>query len=80
MSILVNRENRVLVQGLTGREGRFHAEQMMVTPGRGARMSSAFRFSTPALKQSPKPERTRALFLCRPWLQPTRPARPLLRA
>ena len=29
MSILVNRENRVLVQGLTGREGRFHAEQMM---------------------------------------------------
>ena len=44
MSILVNRENRVLVQGLTGREGRFHAEQMMaygtrivagVTPGKG---------------------------------------------
>ena len=78
MSILVNRENRVLVQGLTGREGRFHAEQMMAY---GTRIvASAFRFSTPALKQSPKPERTRALFLCRPWLQPTRPARPLLRA
>src|SRR5256885_2669720 len=28
MSILLSRESRVLVQGLTGREGSFHAEQM----------------------------------------------------
>jgi len=28
MSILVNRETRVLVQGITGREGRFHTAQM----------------------------------------------------
>lgn len=44
MSILVNRETRVLVQGITGREGSFHAEQMIrygtkvvagVTPGKG---------------------------------------------
>ena len=44
MSILVNSETKVIVQGLTGREGRFHAEQMMkygtkvvagVTPGKG---------------------------------------------
>lgn len=44
MSILVNRETRVLVQGITGREGRFHTAQMAaygtrvvagVTPGRG---------------------------------------------
>ncbi len=44
MSILVNRDSRVVVHGLTGREGRFHAEQMMaygtrivagVTPGKG---------------------------------------------
>lgn len=44
MSILVNAESRVLVQGITGREGRFHTEQMLkygtrvvggVTPGRG---------------------------------------------
>lgn len=44
MSILVNKESRVLVQGLTGHEGRFHAEQMIaygtkvvagVTPGKG---------------------------------------------
>jgi malate-CoA ligase subunit alpha len=44
MSILVNAETRVLVQGITGRIGRFHAEEMLdygtnvvggVTPGKG---------------------------------------------
>ena len=44
MSILVNKDSRVLVQGITGREGLFHASQMMdygtqvvagVTPGKG---------------------------------------------
>ena len=44
MSILVDRETRLLVQGVTGREGAFHAEQMQaygtvivagVTPGKG---------------------------------------------
>lgn len=44
MSILVDNSTRVLVQGITGREGRFHARQMLsygtnivagVTPGRG---------------------------------------------
>ena len=44
MSILVNRENRLLVQGITGREGSYHAMRSMeyganlvagVTPGRG---------------------------------------------
>jgi succinyl-CoA synthetase alpha subunit len=44
MSILVNKETRVLVQGITGREGSFHAAQMIaagtevvagMTPGRG---------------------------------------------
>lgn len=44
MSILVNRDTKVIVQGITGRQGLFHAEQMMeygtkivggVTPGRG---------------------------------------------
>ncbi len=44
MSILVNKDTRVLVQGITGREGAFHSEQMLaygtkvvagVTPGKG---------------------------------------------
>jgi len=44
MSILVNKETRVIVQGITGREGSFHATQMLaygtqvvagVTPGKG---------------------------------------------
>src|SRR6188472_2291373 len=48
MSILVNRETRLLVQGITGREGGFHAQQMQdygtnivagMTPGRGGQMA-----------------------------------------
>jgi succinyl-CoA synthetase alpha subunit len=44
MSILVNKDTRLLVQGITGREGTFHTEQMIeygtnvvsgVTPGKG---------------------------------------------
>lgn len=44
MSIFVNRDTRLLVQGITGREGSFHAAQMLaygtrvvagVTPGKG---------------------------------------------
>ncbi|HEY5488378.1 MAG TPA: succinate--CoA ligase subunit alpha, partial [Candidatus Limnocylindrales bacterium] len=44
MSILVNRDTRLLVQGITGREGMFHAQQMQdygtnvvggMTPGKG---------------------------------------------
>ncbi len=46
MSVLVGKETRLLVQGITGREGEFHARQMIqygtnvvagVTPGRGGR-------------------------------------------
>jgi len=44
VSILVNRDTRLLVQGITGREGQFHTRQMLeygtsvvggVTPGKG---------------------------------------------
>ena len=44
MSILVNKDSKIVVQGFTGSEGTFHAEQMIsygtnivagVTPGKG---------------------------------------------
>ncbi|MBW2609402.1 MAG: succinate--CoA ligase subunit alpha [Deltaproteobacteria bacterium] len=47
MSILVDKETRVVVQGTTGREGTFHTKQMLdygtvvaagVTPGKGGRI------------------------------------------
>ncbi|MGI6699269.1 MAG: succinate--CoA ligase subunit alpha [Christensenellales bacterium] len=44
MSVLINQKTKVIVQGITGREGQFHTEQMLaygtkvvagVTPGKG---------------------------------------------
>ena len=49
MSILVNKNTRLLVQGITGREGLFHTEQMVaygtnvvggVTPGKGGQWAA----------------------------------------
>ncbi|WP_185868493.1 succinate--CoA ligase subunit alpha [Blattabacterium cuenoti] len=48
MSILINKNMKVLVQGLTGKEGLFHTEQMInygtyivggITPGKGGKFS-----------------------------------------
>ncbi|MCL4871969.1 MAG: succinate--CoA ligase subunit alpha [Anaerolineae bacterium] len=48
MSILANKHSKVIVQGMTGREGQFHTEQMIkygtpvvggVTPGKGGQWS-----------------------------------------
>ena len=47
MSILVNSQSRVLVQGITGKEGSFHTQQMIeygtqvvggVSPGKGGKI------------------------------------------
>jgi succinyl-CoA synthetase alpha subunit len=47
VSIFINKETRLLVQGITGRDGSFHAKQMMgygtrvvagVTPGKGGQL------------------------------------------
>ena len=48
MAILVDNESRIIVQGITGSEGSFHAEQCLaygsnivggVTPGKGEIMN-----------------------------------------
>lgn len=48
MSILVNKDSRIIVQGITGSEGSFHAQQCLdyagnvvggVTPGKGGQMA-----------------------------------------
>ena len=47
MSVLVNKDSRIIIQGFTGNEGTFHAEQMIaygtnivggVTPGKGGQI------------------------------------------
>jgi succinyl-CoA synthetase alpha subunit len=57
MSIWVNKDTKIIVQGLTGSEGRFHAEKCReygaqivagVTPARPGRRSTASRCSTPS--------------------------------
>ncbi len=87
MSILVNEHTRVMVQGLTGREGGFHAEQMIaygtkivagVTPGKGGTEHlgvPVFNTVAEALRQA----RTRPRFLCRRHLPQMQCSKPLMR-
>jgi len=61
MSILVDEETRIVVMGITGKEGSFHTRQMLnygsvvaagVTPGKKDRPLKGFLFSTPFRKPS----------------------------
>lgn len=56
MSILINKNSKILVQGITGREGAYHAEKMLEygtqviagsTPGKGGQTFSALGKSVP---------------------------------
>ena len=66
MSILVNKDSRIVVQGITGSEGQFHARQMLdygtnvvagVTPGKGGQKTlddrvPVFNFVEEAVEQT----------------------------
>ena len=55
MSILLDNTTRVIVQGITGREGQFHTRNMIaagtnmvggMTPGKGGTIVEVYLFST----------------------------------
>ena len=56
MVVLVDENTRVIVQGITGREGSFHTKLMLeygtkivagVTPGKGGAVVTAYRYMIP---------------------------------
>ena len=82
MSVLIDKNTRVLVQGITGREGSFHAQQMLdydtkvvagVTPGKGGTKHLGRAGVQHRIRSGRKNgcERLRS-FLFRRHLQPTR--------
>ena len=69
MSVLVNKDSRIICQGLTGRQGQFHAQQCLdygtqivagVTPGRGGEQCLGLPVSIRSVKRSAKPARLSA--------------------
>ena len=68
MSILIDDGSRVLVQGITGREGQFHTERMIrygtrvvggVTPGRGGQGPTSVWRSCPRRWRRTRPVKRR---------------------
>ena len=80
MAILLDASNRVLVQGITGREGSFHTQQMQaygtqvvagVVPGRGGGATLGVPVFDTVAEAVAKTERTRPSPSSRPPLPPT---------
>ena len=78
VSILIGRDTRLVVQGITGREGEFHSRAMLeygtplvagVTPGKGGQTGARrarSRCSTPSPRRSARPAPTRRASSCPP--------------
>jgi succinyl-CoA synthetase alpha subunit len=67
MSILIDQTKRVLVQGITGREGMARTKLMVgygtqvvagVTPGRGGEQVEGIPSSTPSRRRGRRPDRS----------------------
>ena len=90
MSILVNKDTKVIVQGITGREGEFHTQQMIaygtqvvggVTPGKGGQtVQDVPVFDTVQDAVSGRPGQTPPVSSSRPASLPTASWRPPTRA
>ena len=75
MAVLIDGETRLLVQGLTGREGAFHARQAAeygtnvvagVTPGKGGTSQDGVPvFNTAAVAVEKTGANASVIFLCR---------------